>query len=478
MGSPALMRNASVDDGSREEVSSGGRFGKWRGTMKTSRIALAAAAGLLLGAALTPAKAVDLGGGCCADLEERVAELEATTARKGNRVVSLQLYGQVNKALLVWDDGIDSDAYVVDNTLASSRIGLVGKAAIKPGLIAGYNIEFEIADARADRVTQNGWWGKDGDDADRSAFDNYFGGDGNEDTLRLRQNNFYLEDQKLGRITVGQAEVATDGVTEVVLGSSLRNSDSNIGASFQIRSKSNLSGRFGFLNRTRDQWAWNMSGPKETLRTNDIIRYDSPTIYGFILSASWGDNDFADVALRFKKELGTFRVAGAIGYQWDGQNGNVFLYGADRDDDYDSRIFSGSFSIMHTPTGLYGAFAAGKRDFDSATMQDDSFWYLQGGIERKWMPFGSTTVYGEYGKYDNFSKCLNNGATRCDGGGGAMDDSEATRWGFGVNQKIDAAAMDVYAHATVWSFDDNYAKENNIKYEDLTTIMLGSRIQF
>ena len=52
--------------------------------------------------------AADLGGGCCADLEERVAELEATTARKGNRVVSLQVYGQVNKALLIWDDGEDS----------------------------------------------------------------------------------------------------------------------------------------------------------------------------------------------------------------------------------------------------------------------------------------------------------------------------------------------------------------------------------
>jgi hypothetical protein len=31
------------------------------------------------------ASAADLGGNCCADLEERVAELEATTVRKGNR---------------------------------------------------------------------------------------------------------------------------------------------------------------------------------------------------------------------------------------------------------------------------------------------------------------------------------------------------------------------------------------------------------
>ena len=45
------------------------------------------------------AKAADLGGDCCADLEERVAELEATTARKGNRKVSLTVSGWVNEAI-------------------------------------------------------------------------------------------------------------------------------------------------------------------------------------------------------------------------------------------------------------------------------------------------------------------------------------------------------------------------------------------
>ena len=60
---------------------------------------LAAAIGLAaLGGVV--AVAADLGGDCCADLEERVAELEATTARKGNRKVSLTISGWVNQALL------------------------------------------------------------------------------------------------------------------------------------------------------------------------------------------------------------------------------------------------------------------------------------------------------------------------------------------------------------------------------------------
>ena len=79
-------------------------------TKTSSRIAIAAALGLTLGGfafKATPAKAADLGGDCCADLEERVAELEATTVRKGNKKVSVTLSGWVIKSMNWWDDGDD-----------------------------------------------------------------------------------------------------------------------------------------------------------------------------------------------------------------------------------------------------------------------------------------------------------------------------------------------------------------------------------
>src|SRR6187397_2746459 len=94
------------------------------------------------------AKAADLGGDCCADLEERVAELEATTVRKGNKKVSVTLYGQVNRAALFWDDGAESNAYVVDNNYESSRFGLKGSA--KTGIgdwVGGYRLEVEPTQA-------------------------------------------------------------------------------------------------------------------------------------------------------------------------------------------------------------------------------------------------------------------------------------------------------------------------------------------
>ncbi len=112
----------------------------------TSQLALFAAAGLFVGGVAMPsAKAADLGGDCCADLEERVAELEATTARKGNRKVSLTVYGWVNKGVLYWNDGGDSNTYLgVDNTNYATRFGLRGDARINPNLKAGFNILMDV----------------------------------------------------------------------------------------------------------------------------------------------------------------------------------------------------------------------------------------------------------------------------------------------------------------------------------------------
>ncbi|MFN3746820.1 MAG: porin, partial [Hyphomicrobiaceae bacterium] len=105
-----------------------------------SALAILAAAGLY---GISPATAADLGGDCCADLEERVAELEATTARKGTRKVSLTISGQVSQQLMFWDDGIQSDMYVSGPTQSNSRWRMLGTAKISPEITAGFLYELE-----------------------------------------------------------------------------------------------------------------------------------------------------------------------------------------------------------------------------------------------------------------------------------------------------------------------------------------------
>ncbi|MFA5900388.1 MAG: porin, partial [Hyphomicrobium sp.] len=109
------------------------------GVSKAGWIPVLAVGGLLLGGA--GAQAADLGGDCCSDLEERVAELEATTARKGNRKVSLTISGWVNESVTFWDDGTESNVYVGTNSLEQSRFKFSGKAKISKDLEAGYNLE-------------------------------------------------------------------------------------------------------------------------------------------------------------------------------------------------------------------------------------------------------------------------------------------------------------------------------------------------
>src|SRR5688572_10315529 len=183
-----------------------GSFGESRKMINNDRNQLRSAviaAGLAaaLGAALSPqqAMAADLGGNCCADLEERTAELEATTARKGNRKVSLEIYGQVNQGVLWWDDGGESNVSVYTNDNSRTRFGFRGKAKISSDWEAGYRLEIGVRTQNSKRFTQ----------------DNPSGA---PDTgLDLRDSYWYVKNKSLGTVAVGRQATSTDQITEINL---------------------------------------------------------------------------------------------------------------------------------------------------------------------------------------------------------------------------------------------------------------------
>lgn len=402
---------------------------------RTSILSLAAASALLIGAGLSgAASAADLkGGGCCGDLEERVAELEATTARKGNRVVSLQIYGQVNKALLIWDDGADSDAFVVDPDSDGGRLGFTGKAQLKPGWTSGYTLELNIVDAASNRV-------------------NNLSGNGDDpaDNLSIRRNFLYVESDRLGRLSLGQENQATDGINEI-----------GVVTTYSTVSKTHYAGNFGVRGTdgalTGVLWQdilGAVGGGQE-----DIVKYDTPSIYGFILSASWGDNDIYDVGLRFQKEWNSVKIAAGIGYLKDDRESGTLV---------DSQV-SGSISAQHIPSGLFLTFAAANRD-QRFTEDDATNLYIQGGISRKWLPYGTTTFWADYAKFEGFSANLSGEA---DVGLVGLGDTEASVWGFGVVQGFDSAALNVYALAQFFEAD-----LDGIDTEDHFAIVIGSHIKF
>ena len=453
--------------------------GLWLRT--TSAFAIAAAAGLFATYA-TSAKAADLGvgGNCCADLEERVAELEATTARKGNRKVRLTVSGQVNETLLFWDDGKESNAYVVTNENSRTRFRFTGDAKINPEWSAGYLLEIGVRAANSANVNQFV-----DDDTSSTA------------SLDLRHSAWWIESSRLGRVWVGLTSMATDGITEINLsnGSVIGNNDvNNWNGGFFLRSENAVSALSSV--RWKDILSSQINANIGEGDRRNLVRYVSPTLHGFTASASWGEDDFGDAALRYAAEFNGVRVAAGVGYQqWSDGNGffgsqgdrgcaNLNFVKGRNGSDVDCNALGLSASAMHVPTGLYVAAAYGKIEDDNtealfarqvakfspttgaqltsgpiANADDQGeHWYVQAGVERNFFGPGKSTFYGEYFRAETGANITSAGAARLvplgdvlnPAGVGSLgvdafiQDSEVKVWGFGLVQSIDAAAMDLY----------------------------------
>ena len=105
--------------------------------------------------------------------------------------------------------------------------------------------------------------------------------------------------------------------------------------------------------------------PGQSTRLN-IVRYDSPTIAGFTVSAAWGADDLGDVALTYTGTWNDFKVIAKGGYGQDNDNAILKCDGnpaAGADGRQHCEWMGAAGSIMHVPTGLYiyGGLGPGNR---------------------------------------------------------------------------------------------------------------------
>ncbi len=412
---------------------------------------IAAAALLVASTAWTPAYSADLGGDCCADLEERVAELEATTARKGNRKVSLTVSGQVNELVYWWDNGQESNAYVGTSGFSSSRFRFLGSAQINADWSAGYLIEVEVVSAQVNRTDQH--------DDDGSIGTN------------LRHSMWYLQSKTLGKISVGHTSHAADDITSsVCLGgvcgtAAQGNIDAAPGAALRF------TGAGGSYFRASQLFAVG-----DVDRAN-IIRYDTPSIAGFVLSADWGEDDMWSVALRYAGEFNGIKIAAAVGYFEDHDcngagGGKCALYNDDLSPgDSGDRIYGdyneirASGAILHTPTGLFAEGGYVHREFDDTNGHDFNYWFVRAGIYQKFFALGKTSISGEYGSVSNDtykSYEVDDDVFK--------DLSDGRHFGINLVQDIDSAAMNIFLGWRRFEADG--------PTDSIDTIYSGARIQF
>ncbi len=436
----------------------------------TGRFAVTAAAGMLMGGlALTPAQAADLGGDCCADLEERVAELEATAARKGNPKVSLKIFGEINYVMLYWNDGGEDDVYIGQNNADETKFRFTGTARFKPGWSAGFLFEFQTFSAASLTFDQK---------SDGAPTENADG------IIELRKAAWHIKSDRLGEIWMGRYSPATEEIKKLNVADTPHvDATLETGAGFFLRAPAGTGGcagsgclydiRLGAL------------APGGDTRRGQVIRYNTPSLAGLVLSVSWGEDDIFDVAAYYTKQWNSIRVLGGIGYHRDtdededdvmltcagfdprfpnnfnatqtfqvqGSNNTAIrntsidnpgvptgvgnpqfqqassLWPGCRDHRFDLERLAGSFSAMHTPSGLYAYFGGNRDQWSDFSVLDPAgsvaasnvaglrtgggetepdaatHWYLQLGIQRRMGPLrnlGATTLYGEYQEWDDW----------------------------------------------------------------------------
>ncbi len=402
----------------------------------------------------------------------RIAELEATTARKGNRKVSLTVSGYVSEQVMFWDDTVERNAYVTTPEVDSSRFRFSGSAKISPDLSAGYLLEIAVRGNRSDLLSQNvSSTGKG---------------------LDVRHSAWWLKSETLGAVRVGQTSSATDDLVLIDLGdkgvAGSPDFPKMMGGFITRNANGRLTGTGGVASDGVGivQITWNtltLGGQDswDTERRN-VVAYSSPVLMGFNVQAAWGQDKFWDVALRYAGAFNDFKLAAGIGYREEG-----FPKPCTTRCDERRGGWLGSASLIHVPTGLFVSGAAGTRersDADNVTIYlgssdnrkaEADFWYLSGGISKQFFGMGKTVFYGEYGEDNDGLRFQFSDVTG----------SKVTHWGLGATQYIDAAAMELYV--SYKHFDGEFDRNNgtlavpvmgHVTFRDFQTVMTGAKISF
>jgi hypothetical protein len=348
---------------------------------------------------------------------------------KGGEKVSVQIYGQVNRAFLAADDGDSSDYYFVDNDNSSTRVGVLGEAKVNDDITVGTRMEFEYQSNASNLVNQ------EDKNPDGTSFDD-------------RWVDAQLTSKRFGKFYLGKGSTASDGTSEVDLSGT-----DVVGYS----SIADMAGGILFYDKTTGTRSNTNVGDAfsnfDGLGRRNRFRYDSPEFWGFKLSTSLL-SDGGDVALKY---------AAKWGEDWKFAAAAAYANPRATDDDTDN-IYNGSASVLHS-SGFNLTVAGGVEDLASGllnpdgTIRDDDpiFYYGKLGYRKQWFEFGETRLSVDY----QYVKDLD------------QDGDKAKTFGFQVVQDLPEWGSEYYLGYRWHELDRDLAD-----FDDINALMTGVRVKF
>jgi predicted porin len=346
---------------------------------------------------------------------ERAPGKPAQPVVSGNDKVKLTISGQLDRAVLISDDGRQTKFFFVDNDNSSSRVRFEGSGRINEEFSAGAVLEVELRSNSTRNVSQ----------------DNESTGTAN---FEDRNAEVYFDSTRFGRIWLGQGNTASDNTAEVDLSGTTVVGTSDIAdfaGGLQFVDDGELSGVT--INETYNNF--------DGLSRDDRIRYDTPRFGGFGLATSAASDSKFDVAGTYLGAFDDTKLAGAAAFASDagdfiGVDGSASL------------LLAGGFNVTA---------AAGWRDFDDGGRDDGKYIYGKLGYLLDWFAIGRTALALDayYGR---------------DVG---ADGDKAFETGAFAVQYLDPIATELYV-----GYRYHHLSRNDADFDPINAVLTGARVKF
>lgn len=275
----------------------------------------------------------------------------------------IRFSGQINMGVLHYDDGQDGFTNFVDNENSSSKARVQIFSESDSGWKFESTLEAEYQPLASNVVSQL-------DDTPNWDFP----------ATNIRKAEVAFAHERFGKLWLGQGSMASDGSAEV------DNSGTSI---ISYSSISDTAGGYFFrfdgagLSGVSVGSAFsNLDGLGRKVR----VRYDTPTLMGFGLRLSYGEDALAerddplyDIAAVYSGDFDQLKLGAAIAYS--------------RNDSSDLDILSGSISGLHKPTGISLTLAAAREFTDGI---EGRYGYVKLGYQRDFFEIGSTAFSIDY----------------------------------------------------------------------------------
>lgn len=358
-------------------------------------------------------------------LPHQAVNAENGIVMSGSDSFDLTVSGQINRALMIVDDGEETTLLNVDNNNSSSRIRFIAESNNEGPLTVGAAYEAEFTINNSASISQ-----EETDSNDTRAY-------------RARRAEILLEYDSLGKLWLGQGSTATDGVSQSDLSGTM-----NAGYSFVSLVGGGILFRDSNTGQLSNTDLGDVSDNLDGFSRNTRLRYDTPEFGDWEFRTSVINDGAVDVGAFYTSEIRDWRVIGAIGY------GNASQL--DDSPEYDDQV-SGSISVRNEQ-GLNFTLAAGIATATDSARDDLNFIYGKVGYRNSFFPdIGETALSMDWGQTRNEDQ----------------DNDTADVIGAQVAQGIDIIGVEIYATVRNASLDRQYED-----FDDNLIGMVGARLDF